>query len=133
MIAKAGAVSGEAIRGYIRRLRQERDISQPKLASAIDMALRTYKDWETGNTKSLDAAYFLRIMRELLGDMLLLMGYNPSDLATGPINEESEEVRAMIAAATPEDVARVRRVLGLDAIGRQMVDTFLDASERRTH
>lgn len=121
----AAAVSSEAIRGYIRTLRQDRKVSQPKLAEAVKMALRTYKSWELGETEGLDAAFFLRIIRALHGDMEGLTDLPDTatyedgvTLARGRVTRA--EAIATLAPApdeTPAQAARINRLIELLAEG----------------
>lgn len=118
-------VSAEAIRGYVRTLRQERKISQPKLAQAIKMALRTYKDWELGVTAKIDASYVLRAVRFLNGSFDQL-----ADLEDDATQKDGEALarkwitRAEVVDAfaptpneTPQDRARINRLIDLLATG----------------
>lgn len=68
------AVSADAIRGYIRTLRKERKVTQPALAKAMKMALRTYKDWELGNSADIKAPYLLRAVEFLHGSYKQIAG-----------------------------------------------------------
>jgi transcriptional regulator with XRE-family HTH domain len=63
------SVSAEAIRGYIRTLRIGREKTQPDMAHAINMGLRTYKEWELGNTKDIKAPYLIRALHFLSGSI----------------------------------------------------------------
>jgi transcriptional regulator with XRE-family HTH domain len=80
-------VSADALRGYVRTLRKGRGVSQGKLADAIKMALRTYKDWELGTTISIDAPYLIRAVQYLNGSL--------------------EQVASLPDTATNEDGARI--------------------------
>lgn len=60
-------MSSDALRSYIRTLRQERKVSQGALAERIGVAPRTYKAWETGGTKDIKAPFLVRAIRYLRG------------------------------------------------------------------
>lgn len=124
MTAEA-VVSAEAIRGYVRTLRQERKISQPKLAEAIKMALRTYKDWELGETAKIDASYVLRAVRFLNGNFDQL-----ADLEDDATQKDGEDLArkwitrddvlaefASVPSNTPQERARINRLIDLLASG----------------
>lgn len=68
MFARSSFVSeADAIRAYISTLRAGRGMSQDALASQIGMAPRTYKAWETGETKDIKIPRVLRAIRVLGG------------------------------------------------------------------
>ncbi len=112
-------VSADAIRGYVRTLRQLRKVSQPKLAEAIGMAVRTYKDWELGTTKGIDAEYLLRAVKYLHGELnqlsSLLDSATAEDGAT--LAREVIETLAPIPVETPQEESRMDRLLRLLADG----------------
>lgn len=54
------AVTPDALRGYIKTLRQRRGWSQDKLAKAMEWSRRAYIDWETGGTKDIKAPQLVR-------------------------------------------------------------------------
>lgn len=58
-------MTGDALRGFVIRLRDGRGVSQDKLADAIGMPRRTYIAWETGEIKDLKAPPLLKILQEL--------------------------------------------------------------------
>jgi transcriptional regulator with XRE-family HTH domain len=64
-------------------------------------------------------------------DLLLALGYDPSDFTTRPETAERQRVLALVRAAPDEDVRRVDRVLGLDDRGRDALDALLAATEGR--
>lgn len=113
-------VSADAIRGYIRTLRQERKVTQPVLAKAINMALRTYKDWELGNVTDIKAPYLLRAVQFLNGSY--------EQIASLPDEATAEDGEALARAwvveqlgptpnETPEERARLTRLIDLLAEG----------------
>jgi transcriptional regulator with XRE-family HTH domain len=113
-------VSAEAIRSYIRTLRQARKISQPALASSIKMALRTYKDWELGATASIDAPYLLRAVRVLSGSLDQLSSLPEHATAEDGAALAREWVVAEFAPhedETPEEEDRLNRLIDLLAQG----------------
>jgi transcriptional regulator with XRE-family HTH domain len=113
-------VSPDAIRGYIRALRQSRKVSQAALAEAIQMAVRTYKDWELGATANIDAPHMLRAMRVLEGSLDQI-----ADLPTGATAEDGAALaRAWVVSAaapreeeTPDEARRLNRLIDLLAQG----------------
>jgi transcriptional regulator with XRE-family HTH domain len=118
-------VSADALRGYVRTLRKGRGVSQAKLADAIKMALRTYKDWELGTTIGIEAPYLIRAITFLKGSFDQLV-----DLPDTATNEDGirladqwltrEQVVAEFAPHSnemPEEAARVNRLLDLLAQG----------------
>ena len=118
------AQSADALRAYSRTLRQGRKITQPDLADAIGMNLRTYKSWEMGDTKDIKTPYLLRAVRVLCGSFEQVA--NIQDAATA--EEGAALARAWIKApveaiveearSSPDDVAaRLNRFLELLAMG----------------
>lgn len=59
-IKEAQAVSSEAIRSYIKTIRRGKQ-TQSSLASALDMAYSTYRDWEQGVTQATDIRMIVRL------------------------------------------------------------------------
>lgn len=118
MTAGMGSMSGESIRGYVRTLRQKRGVSQPKLAVAIGMALRTYKDWETGNTKSIDALYLIKIVRQLRGNLGILGGLADDGASYddgAALAEDDDITQAELSALDRLNPAQRRLILELIA------------------
>jgi hypothetical protein len=64
-------------------------------------------------------------------DLLMAIGYDPSDFTTRPETAERQRVLALVRAATDDDLRRVDRVLGLDNRGRDALDALLAATEWR--
>jgi hypothetical protein len=64
-------------------------------------------------------------------DLLLALGYNPSDFTTRPETAERQRVLALVRSATDDDLRRVERVLSLDDRGRDALDALLAATEGR--
>jgi transcriptional regulator with XRE-family HTH domain len=62
-------MSADAIRAYVRTLRRARGLSQPVVAEAIGIGVRTYKGWEMGETKDIKTPHLLRAVREVGGSL----------------------------------------------------------------
>lgn len=60
-------MSADALRAYLRALRDGRDMTQEQVAQAIGMVYRSYVDWELGTTKELKATFLIRIIQLLHG------------------------------------------------------------------
>lgn len=72
-----------------------------------------------------------RAMGMTLGDLLLAIGYDPSDLATTPESADRQRALALVKSAPDDDVHRVTRVLQLDPPGKAALDALLAATESR--
>lgn len=59
----AGTMTGDAIRGYVIKIREHVGISQDRLAERIGMPVRTYIAWETGETKDIKAPLLLKALQ----------------------------------------------------------------------
>jgi transcriptional regulator with XRE-family HTH domain len=66
-----------------------------------------------------------------LGDILMTLGYDPSDLETSPASVEQQQVIALIRGSGSEDLKRIKRTLSLDTPGKVGLDAFLTANEAR--
>lgn len=60
-------MSADALRAYLRTLRDGRDLTQEQVAQAIGLAYRSYVDWELGTTKELKGTFLIRIVQLLRG------------------------------------------------------------------
>lgn len=135
-MAEGAIVSADAIRGYIRTLRQEEEKTQEDVAEAIRMAVRTYKAWELGKTKDIKTPYLIRAVHFLQGSLDQI-----ADLADDATQEEGaelarrwlsrEEVATAIAPTpdkTPDNQARLNQFLALLGAGidpREAAQTVL--------
>ena len=125
MVAGETLVTADALRSYVRTLRKGRKVSQPKLAEAIGMALRTYKDWELGTTVNIDAPYLIRAVQFLGGSLEQLANLPGTATAEdgARLAEQWLSRDAVVAEfaprpdETPEEASRVNRLLELLARG----------------
>lgn len=72
-----------------------------------------------------------RAMGMTLGDLLLAIGYDPSDLTTAPETVDRQRALALLRGAPDDDARRVARVLRLDQPGKAALDALLAATESR--
>lgn len=114
-------VSSEAMRAYVRTLRKGRKVSQPRLADAIDMAVRTYKSWELGETETIKTPNLVRAVRFLNGsfDQLAEMADDAtaedgSRMAREWLDRKDVAAEfARRATETPEEASVISRLLDL--------------------
>ena len=66
-----------------------------------------------------------------LGDLIRVMGYEPSDLQTTPATAERDRAAAMVRGATDDDLRRVERVLRLSEAEKQTLDVPLEVMQKR--
>jgi transcriptional regulator with XRE-family HTH domain len=78
------------VRGYLRELRQRKRISQKALAEAIELSLRAFVDWETGETEDLKGGPLVRAVVFLEGNWEHIQHL----VETGASEEEGREVAA---------------------------------------
>lgn len=117
-------MSADGLRAYIRTLRQGRKVSQPKLAAAIDMPLRTYKSWEAGKTVTIKTSFLLRAIRYLRGSLDQLADMPVDATADDGVQLarawlERRDVAPLVGASddTPEQDARLSQLIELLARG----------------
>jgi transcriptional regulator with XRE-family HTH domain len=55
----------DALRGYLRELRDRQHISQKDLADRIGLSLRAFVDWETGKTEDLKGSLLVQAIKEV--------------------------------------------------------------------
>jgi transcriptional regulator with XRE-family HTH domain len=112
-------MSADALRSYVRTLRQLRNISQPDVADAIGMALRTYKSWEVGETRDIKTPYLLRAVRFLRGsfDQVATIPDSATVEDGAILAHELVDSFAPLPDETPEEASRINRLLDLLAQG----------------
>ncbi|MEI8167011.1 MAG: helix-turn-helix transcriptional regulator [Chloroflexales bacterium] len=113
-------MSADALRGYIKRLRVERGVTQAEIAERIRMPLPTYKDWERGSTKDLKTPYMLRAVQFLRGSFEQIVGLSDAATVEDGANLARERVVALLAPTiteTPSEAARINRLIDLLAQG----------------
>lgn len=66
-----------------------------------------------------------------LGDLIMAMGYDPSDLQTSPETAGRARVAALVRGATDDDLRRVERVLRLSEAEKTTLDVTLDVMQKR--
>lgn len=121
--ATAGAMTGDAIRGYVIKMREHSKISQDKLADSIGMPQRTYIAWETGETKDIKAPFLLKAL-QVLGapfahlERLVDKRYEDGARLAESWISRADAVAALTPAdASPADASRLSRLIDLLADG----------------
>lgn len=66
-----------------------------------------------------------------MGDLILALGYDPSDLQTKPATAGRERMAALMRGITDKDLRRVERVLRLSEAEKQTLDVTLDVMQKR--
>ncbi len=116
VIAGSGLVSTEAVRAYIKTLREGR-YTQKTLALAIGYAYSTYRDWEQGERQGTDLDMIVRVFDKLDAplDDLRLLTVEGADITTGTevarnrLQENARiqaELNRITSDATPDQMQR---------------------------
>jgi transcriptional regulator with XRE-family HTH domain len=119
----AATMTGDAIRGYVVKLREHSGLSQDKFADRIGMPQRTYLAWETGETKDIKAPYLIKALQVLgapfehLGRLVDKRYEDGAQLAERWISRESVVAALTPPDATPEEQRRLNRLIELLAEG----------------
>jgi transcriptional regulator with XRE-family HTH domain len=125
VVTQGVPVTADALRGYIKTLRQHREMSQDKLAKAMGWSRRAYIDWETGATRDIKAPQLVRGLLVLNGSFEQVAAF--TDAATF---EDGEHQARKWLLEEPRIQAAVRELETGDASRRAEAARTLQAVAR---
>jgi transcriptional regulator with XRE-family HTH domain len=105
------------VRGYLRRLRQERHVSQKDLAEHIGLSRRALIDWETGKTRTIkseplyQAVEYLDGSADQINELLGQLEVTEADGESAALNwlrrDQIVYMDEIIATTSPDDLAEI--------------------------
>ena len=113
------AMDNESIKQNIRKLREERNLSQRKMAEAIGIARNSYRKLEKGKTRIINDSVVK--IAEWAGISLeeLILGYMPTEATSALLWDAREQFNERVKNLTEEYNARIETLV---KEGEQMKD-----------
>lgn len=115
-------LSNSQVGDRIRKIREEKSLSQTEIAEYIGMTKSSYAKYERGERKRFDRELLLRIsealdvgIEEIIGIENLVLRESSADYSAN--NTDAKWLMDKISKARPEDISMMRRIY--EAIDRE--------------